>query len=103
MSTPHKDKPSLFSSDSVKEAFALREPSKCNKENIGKLLKREPCLMQTWVPLKYFPNQPLSQVSRLVIATLQTYFFNLQHGPINAMQPEGCKKFIGFYKGLLTK
>ena len=32
MSAPNKDKPSLFSSDSIKEAFALLEPSKLIKE-----------------------------------------------------------------------
>ena len=32
MSTQNKDKPSLFSSDNIKEAFALREPSKCIKK-----------------------------------------------------------------------
>ena len=32
MSASNKDKPSLFSSDSIKEAFALCAPSKCIKE-----------------------------------------------------------------------
>ena len=33
MSTQNKDKPSLFSSGNIKEAFALGEPSKCIKKS----------------------------------------------------------------------